>query len=188
MITRRTLVNIVAFLAVSALLVLTGVNRFILTASGGRSITVDFTDATGVAPRNDVTMRGVPVGIVRTVRLTPTGLAEVTVQLDPGQTVPSLRAQGARFEARLAGLRGEDDRVEPSFAAATSAFQELGVPFAAAVSQLEHAEWLIGQGRAAKAGDLLAAARTTFERLGARPWLERVDRLEPRPVEAVVGG
>ena len=108
--------------------------------------------------------------------------------LPPGRTVPSLRAQGARFEARLAGLRGEDDRVEPSFAAATSAFQELGVPFAAAVSQLEHAEWLIGQGRAAKAGDLLAAARTTFERLGARPWLERVDRLEPRPVEAVVGG
>jgi phospholipid/cholesterol/gamma-HCH transport system substrate-binding protein len=89
MITRRTLVNIVAFLAISAFLVLTGVNRFVLTASGGRSITVDFTDATGVAPRNDVTMRGVPVGIVRTVRLTPTGMAEVTVQLDPGETVPA---------------------------------------------------------------------------------------------------
>jgi len=95
--------------------------------------------------------------------------------LPPGQTTPSLRAHTARFEARLAARRGEHERVEPSFEAATSVFRELGMPFAVAVTQLEHAEWLSGGGRSADAVDLLAEARATFERLKARPWLERVD-------------
>ncbi|HLB75759.1 MAG TPA: MlaD family protein [Candidatus Dormibacteraeota bacterium] len=89
MISRRTIVNLVTFVAAAVFLVLIGVDRFILTGTGGRTFTVEFADATGVAPRNDVTVRGVPVGIVRDVRLTPRGTASVTVQLDPGQTVPS---------------------------------------------------------------------------------------------------
>jgi hypothetical protein len=43
------------------------------------------------------------------------------------------------------------------------------------MTQLEHAEWLAGQGRVEAAEPLLAEARETFERLAARPWLERVD-------------
>jgi ABC-type transporter Mla subunit MlaD len=72
-ITRRTIVNLVAFVAAAIFLVVIGVDRFILTGTGGRTFTAEFADATGVAPRNDVTMRGVPVGMVRDVKLTPRG-------------------------------------------------------------------------------------------------------------------
>ena len=54
-------------------------------------------------------------------------------------------------------------------------FRELAVPFYLAVTQLEHSEWLVGQGRAEEAEPLLSEARETFERLEARPWLERVE-------------
>jgi hypothetical protein len=45
--------------------------------------------------------------------------------------------------------------------------------FYLAVTQLEYAEWLARQGRAEAAEPLLTEAREIFERLGARPWLER---------------
>ena len=53
--------------------------------------------------------------------------------------------------------------------------REFGFAFHLAVTQLEHAEWLIGQGRADEAQPLLEEACETFERLEATPWLERVD-------------
>jgi hypothetical protein len=46
--------------------------------------------------------------------------------------------------------------------------------FHCAVTQLEHAEWLVGQDRGDEADPLLAEARQTFEQLQATPWLERV--------------
>jgi hypothetical protein len=45
---------------------------------------------------------------------------------------------------------------------------------------LEHAESLNSRGRAADAVPLLTEAREVFERLGARPWLERADRIGGR--------
>jgi len=42
-----------------------------------------------------------------------------------------------------------------------------------AVTQLEHGEWLVGQGRPSEAEPRLAEAGEIFERLEARPWLER---------------
>ena len=51
-----------------------------------------------------------------------------------------------------------------------------------AVTQVEHAEWLVAQDRASEAGPLLAEAQETFERLEARPWLERALAVQP-PVE-----
>jgi len=45
------------------------------------------------------------------------------------------------------------------------------------VTQLEHGEWLAGQGRRDEAEPLLAEARETFERLEAAPWLERAAQL-----------
>src|SRR6266571_4876691 len=55
---------------------------------------MQFADATGISARNDVTMRGVPVGIVSVIKLTQRGTALVTVALDPGMTVP----QGTKAE------------------------------------------------------------------------------------------
>jgi len=95
--------------------------------------------------------------------------------LRPGEVTPYLRAQGARFAARLAALRGEHDRVEPGLAAAISAFRELSMPFHVAMTQLELGEWLVSQDRGDDAAPILLEAREVFERLGARPWVERVD-------------
>jgi class 3 adenylate cyclase/tetratricopeptide (TPR) repeat protein len=88
--------------------------------------------------------------------------------LDAGVRTPLLRAQQARFEARL-------DPVEAAngFDTAEEIFRALGTPFYLAVTLLEHGESLLEKGRSDEAGPLLAEARKTFERLGATPWLER---------------
>ncbi|HEX9122211.1 MAG TPA: adenylate/guanylate cyclase domain-containing protein [Actinomycetota bacterium] len=96
--------------------------------------------------------------------------------LRPGETTPYIQAQGARFAAKFAALRGEHEGVEAGFRSAEGRFSELSMPFHVAVTCLEHAEWLTTRGRTDEAAPLLAGARETFDRLGARPWLERVDR------------
>jgi hypothetical protein len=61
--------------------------------------------------------------------------------------------------------------------------RELGVPFHLAVTQLELGQWLVSQGRGEEVQPLLAEAREIFERLEARPWLERAARVsEEKPV------
>jgi len=94
MISRRTLINLAVFLGLSVLLVSAGATQFILQPGGGRKVTLHFLDATGLAPRNDVTMRGVPAGHVTEVTLTNRGVVAVTVQLDPGTVV----TRGTRAE------------------------------------------------------------------------------------------
>ena len=95
----------------------------------------------------------------------------------PGELTPYVQAQGTRFGARLAAARGERERVEPGFEAAEAQFQELSMPFLRALTQLEHGTWLTDEGRVADAEGLLAGARETFERLRARPWLERLEQV-----------
>src|SRR3989442_12260601 len=68
--------------------------QLVMQPGTGRTVRVDFTDASGLMPRNDVTMRGVPVGAVKTVTLLPDGLAQVVLQLERGITVGS----GAKAE------------------------------------------------------------------------------------------
>jgi class 3 adenylate cyclase/tetratricopeptide (TPR) repeat protein len=82
----------------------------------------------------------------------------------PGLRAPYLGAQALRFRARLA--RSNDSAIE-RYEAAAKRFRELKIPFWLAVTQLEHGEL---------SGDtsLLAEAREIFERLEARPWLERI--------------
>jgi phospholipid/cholesterol/gamma-HCH transport system substrate-binding protein len=87
MITRRTLINLVVFLGLALMLVWAGATQFVLQPGGGRTVTFDFVDATGLAPRNDVTMRGVPAGHVTEVTLTSRGVVAVEVRLDAGQAV-----------------------------------------------------------------------------------------------------
>ncbi|MDP9340740.1 MAG: AAA family ATPase, partial [Actinomycetota bacterium] len=94
----------------------------------------------------------------------------------PGELTPYLQAQGARFGARLSAARSDIERVEPGFAAAAERFRELSMPFLRAVTLLEHGEWLAVQDRYAEAVPLLDDAREIFERLRARPWLERLER------------
>ncbi|MDP9341028.1 MAG: MlaD family protein [Actinomycetota bacterium] len=87
MITKRILLNLGMFLALAAVLVWMGTG-LVIQKGGGRSLVLDFENASGIAARNDVTMRGVPVGAVSNVVLTGKGIAQVTVNLEPGITVP----------------------------------------------------------------------------------------------------
>jgi len=99
--------------------------------------------------------------------------------LRPGELTPYVQAQGARFGARLAAARGETDRVEPGFEAAARQFADLSMPFARAVTLLEHGEWLISKDGSAEAEPMFEQARATFGELRAGPWLERLDRVAP---------
>jgi tetratricopeptide (TPR) repeat protein len=82
-----------------------------------------------------------------------------------GVRPPFVDAQAHRLRALLDG-----DPV--GFATAASAFDELRIPFWAAVARLERAELLeAGEERE----QLLAAAGAEFERLAAKPWLDRVE-------------
>jgi len=62
----------------------------------------------------------------------------------------------------------------------------LAVPFHLAVTQLEYGEWLAAAGRGEEADPLFLQARDAFERLDAKPWLERTadGRIEERAVRS----
>jgi class 3 adenylate cyclase/tetratricopeptide (TPR) repeat protein len=94
-------------------------------------------------------------------------------QLPPSERTPLLVAQGARFRGRLCSLRGDRENAAEFFAWAVVCFRELQTPYYLAIALLEQAELGVDD-----PAPLLAEAREIFERLGARPWLERVDALE----------
>jgi tetratricopeptide (TPR) repeat protein len=90
----------------------------------------------------------------------------------PGLRPPYLDAQSRRLKARMSG--------DPAgYTAAAAHFRELAMPFWLAVTLTEHGEWLVSTGSSAEAEPLLAEAREIFERLEARPWLERAARVVP---------
>jgi class 3 adenylate cyclase/predicted ATPase len=87
-----------------------------------------------------------------------------------------LEAHLERFKAHLAADRGETETAERYLSVALAGFREIGQPFPLAVMLLEYGEWLAGQERGIGAGPILTEAREVFERLGAKPWLERVSK------------
>lgn len=90
---------------------------------------------------------------------------------------PIVQAQATRFRARIAASREDAEHAEDGFKQAAAAFREYGTPFYLACTELEHAEWLVSVGRGGDAARLVPAARETFERLRATPWLERAAAL-----------
>ena len=80
----------------------------------------------------------------------------------------------ARARARVAALRGHDEEAEGAFIEATDRFRALGYPFWIGVCLTDRAEWLADRGRTAEAVLVAEEARSLFERLGARPWLDRL--------------
>ena len=106
--------------------------------------------------------------------------------LPPVDRTHCLQAQEARIAAGLAARRDERDRAEGAFRRAAALFRELGMAFWLAVSLFQHGEWLAGEGQKGEADPLLAEAQEIFERLEARPWLERLDAVRPQ-TEALAG-
>ena len=113
-------------------------------------------------------------------------LLRQAAELQPVYRTRSFRAQEARLAARLAAGRGDIPRVEPGFQRAGILLREIGMPFWLGAVLLEHGEWLVSQGRPGDAEPLLAEAHEIFDRLEARPWLERLDAVQPH-TEALAG-
>jgi class 3 adenylate cyclase/tetratricopeptide (TPR) repeat protein len=94
-------------------------------------------------------------------------------RLPPSERTPRLVAQEARFRGRLLALRGDREGAAELLALAVEGFRALQMPYWVAVALVELAEV-----REEDATPLLAEAREIFERLGAPPWLERVNAAE----------
>jgi len=92
-----------------------------------------------------------------------------------GRRAMFYRAHAARVEARSPGRT--DEEIERLFTSAIGGFREIGSPFRMAVALLEYGEWLDGRGGGTDAAPHVAEARSIFEGVGARPWLERADRV-----------
>jgi phospholipid/cholesterol/gamma-HCH transport system substrate-binding protein len=84
---KRVYLNVIVFISAAMLLVFLAARELVLQPSGGRVVVLGFKDVGGLADRNDVTMRGVPVGRVTDVSLSKNGLVRVTVALEPGNEV-----------------------------------------------------------------------------------------------------
>jgi class 3 adenylate cyclase/tetratricopeptide (TPR) repeat protein len=106
-------------------------------------------------------------------------LLTIVEQIAPGVRPQFLNAHVARFRAQLAARDADNEGAERLFKAAGGLFHELAVPFPLAVTRLEHAEWLAAQRRVGESQTLLAEAREIFERLEAKPWLERLGAAQP---------
>jgi tetratricopeptide (TPR) repeat protein len=100
-------------------------------------------------------------------------LIDVVRSWRPGEVMPYMRAQLERATGRLEIARGKDPSA--GLGSARRAFDEISMPFWAAVVALELAEWLLSEGRNGEAAPLIEDARKTFEELRAKPWLERLD-------------
>jgi tetratricopeptide (TPR) repeat protein len=85
------------------------------------------------------------------------------------------RAHVARVEARSGGR--PDDEVDRLFTSSVDTFRDIGFPFWKAVVLLEHGEWLDRNGRGPEAGPRVAEARSIFEGLQAKPWVDRAERV-----------
>lgn len=83
----RTAINVITFLIAAVLLVYFAATRLVFVGGDGPMLSAHFTDSSGVQRRNDVTMRGLPVGTVRNVELTETGV-RIDMQLQKGTEVP----------------------------------------------------------------------------------------------------
>jgi class 3 adenylate cyclase/tetratricopeptide (TPR) repeat protein len=102
---------------------------------------------------------------------------EILAELEglyPGELTPSMRGQRERLRAKVDARKGDHEGVERRLQDAANEFRAIPITFWLGVTLLEHAEWLVGQGRAQEAQPLLTEARKIFDGLRARPWLERL--------------
>ena len=83
----RLLLNIATFVTISSVLLYFGITEYLFPPESGRLVMMETANSSGLLPRSDVTVRGVPSGAVSQVRMTDQGTTLVTLELDPGVTV-----------------------------------------------------------------------------------------------------
>ncbi len=87
------------------------------------------------------------------------------------------RGQLQRASGLLQAERGELQRAEAEFAEAVVVIEASGNPFALARAMLDHGRILLELRRTEEATAVLRRARSMFERLRAKLWIERTDHL-----------
>ncbi len=97
-------------------------------------------------------------------------LVSMLEQLPPGVTTPFLQAQAARLRAKLSPAAAA-----VGLSTAVAIFRQLSMPFWLAVSLLEDSERLLAEGGSDEGARRFAEAEELFERLHARPWLDRLE-------------
>ncbi len=134
-----------------------------------------------LSPASEVVRDGWPFALEAARRLgRPEAMRELVDLLGaqpPGHIPPYLDAHLIRGRALVAALAGDSDGVDRDLQAAIERFRQLEYPYWLATAQIDLAEWLIGQGRASEADPLLEEAGDALRSLGARPALERIERL-----------
>jgi hypothetical protein len=100
---------------------------------------------------------------------------------EPSQS-PYQRAHVLRFRVLLGELAGP--AADAAWNRAEQLLDELGAPFELATIRLDHAEWLAGQGRHDEAAAPGALALAEFERLAAKPFIERARAVTRTTVDA----
>jgi len=111
-------------------------------------------------------------------------LIDLADRMSDERRTPLGEARLSLQRARLAVLT----EGEPDFSRAEGLHRALGDPYWLAATQLDHAEWLVGQGRGDDARSLLHEARASFEALRARPSLDRLTAIEVSAQGSVVPG
>jgi tetratricopeptide (TPR) repeat protein len=142
-----------------------------------------------LSPASEVVRDGWPFALESARQLGQAEAVEELVNLlaaeAPGHIPPYVEAQLARGRGIAASLTGQHETVETHLSRAIERLRELDYRYWLAVAQTDLAEWLIGQDRAGEADPLLEEAAAALRSLGARPALERIDRLG-RPDRAAV--
>jgi len=111
-------------------------------------------------------------------------LLDVVGALPPGERTQFLDAQWTRFRARLDVRVGETQHVEDRFKGAVGSLREISAVFHLAGTLLDFGTWLTADGRVDDAEPIFDEAREIFDRLEARPWLERLEKVAPARVDS----
>ena len=90
-----------------------------------------------------------------------------------GHITTYIRCQLPRVRAIVSAAAGDHENVERDFVTAAAALRDFGATYWLARTLLEHAEWLVAQGRELQAPPLAGEAARIFDELRATPWFER---------------
>jgi len=106
-----------------------------------------------------------------------TALERLKQILDQDMTAPQTGVRGhlALAKALTAGDTTEEEEVEAFFQTAAHEYDSWGSPVFAARARATYGVWLARRGRIDEAEPLLAAARTTYQGLGAVAWLTELE-------------